>query len=85
MPRCAPRKQARCPRDGSWSQSTLGTTPQLRLLCWSGPQVQFLDPEVAFGKYEAYWRFVEHNTLEPNEAALIQALADEFGNGLINA
>ena len=31
------------------------------------------------------WRFVEHATLEPKEAALIQALADEFGNGLINA
>ena len=59
--------------------------PQLRLLCWNGPEAQKLDPEVAFGKYEAYWRFVEHAMLEPKEAALIQALADEFGNGLINA
>lgn len=58
--------------------------PQLRLICWNHREPIRLTREEAFGKYEGNWRFVDHSTLEPHEAALIQELADEFGKGLIN-
>lgn len=58
--------------------------PQLRLICWNQAEPPVLTRQEAFGRYELYWRFVDQGTLDPREAALIQGLANEFGNGLIN-
>ena len=59
--------------------------PQLRLICWNSQKPPVLDPEIAFGKYELYWQFVDQTSLTDRERALIQELADAFGMGLINA
>ena len=59
--------------------------PQLRLICWNSQQPPVLDPEIAFGKYELYWPFVDQTCLTDRERALIQELAEAFGMDLINA
>ena len=75
------------PREGRPSMPDVDTAqyPQLRLICWNSQEPPVLDPEVAFGKYELYWPFVDQTSLTDRERALIQELADAFGMGLINA
>jgi hypothetical protein len=58
--------------------------PQLRLLCWSRT-AEFLTREDAFALYERNWRHVDVARLTDDERALLDALAAELGNGLINA
>lgn len=59
--------------------------PQLRRICWNSEDPPMIDREMAFGKYELYWPFIDQAALTNGERALIQDLAAEFGMGLINA
>lgn len=59
--------------------------PQLRALCWNIHGASYLDADVAFGKYERNWHWIEQDSLTPRESALIQRLADKYGAGVINA
>ena len=58
--------------------------PELSLLCWNLRELPTLTRREAFDLYEARWRFVKGAALIPKEAALIEALANEFGAGVIN-
>ncbi len=58
--------------------------PGLKLLCWSRPSPSISRRE-AFALYERNWRFVDVAGMSEHERALIDGLAREFGNGLINA
>ncbi|MEJ2089795.1 MAG: hypothetical protein P8Y69_15230 [Gammaproteobacteria bacterium] len=58
--------------------------PGLKLLCWNR-SVDFITREEAFDLYELNWRLVDTASLTDEERALIDDLADEFGQGLINA
>lgn len=58
--------------------------PQLRSIAWSVPNVDVLDEKDALAIYEANWRFVEQERLTDRERDLIQRLAKEFGNGVLN-
>ena len=57
--------------------------PQLRLLLWNR-RADELDGREAFALYEANWRHIDVEHLTPAETSLIQRLAREFGNGLLN-
>jgi len=46
---------------------------------------EYLTREEAFRLYERNWRLVEPARLDAREKALIDALAAEFGQGVINA
>ena len=59
--------------------------PQLRLLCWDWSETHRMTRREAFARYERLWRHVDTAALGPGEATLIQALTEEFGNGLFNA
>lgn len=59
--------------------------PQLRVLAWNRPENASLDDAEAFALYESHWRFIEPAALTPAEAALIQRLTIEQGNGLLLA
>lgn len=58
--------------------------PNLELLCWNRADRPVSDRE-AFGLYERNWRFVDQAALGEAERALIERLAQKFGNGVINA
>ena len=58
--------------------------PNLELLCWNR-QGRYLTRIEAFRLYERNWRLIEQEKLPIRERALIEELAEEFGNGLINA
>ena len=55
--------------------------PQLAGLVWSGRPDQLIAPEEALSIYERNWRFIELETLTAAEAALIDRLASNHGNG----
>jgi hypothetical protein len=57
--------------------------PNLRLLCWNRAD-RLMTARDAFALYERNWRFVDQRALEPHERALIERLAREYGNGVIN-
>ncbi len=58
--------------------------PGLRLLCWNR-RAPYVTRREAFALYERNWRFVDARAAPEHERALIDALAHEFGHGLINA
>ena len=58
--------------------------PGLRLLCWNR-RAPYVTRREAFALYERNWRFVDVGATPEHERALIDALAHEFGHGLINA
>ena len=58
--------------------------PGLKLLCWSRRPLSITRRE-AFALYERNWRFVDAAGMPEHERALIDGLAREFGNGVINA
>ena len=58
--------------------------PGLRLLCWNR-RAPYVTRREAFALYERNWRFVDARATPEHERALIDALAHEFGHGLINA
>ena len=58
--------------------------PSLKLLCWNRP-TPYVTRRDAFALYERNWRFVDLTATPDSERTLIESLAREFGNGLINA
>lgn len=58
--------------------------PSLKLLCWNR-RTQYVTRRDAFALYERNWRLVDLPSTPDSERALIDDLAREFGNGLINA
>ena len=58
--------------------------PELRLLCWNRAE-RFIPAAEAFAPYERNWRFVDAAAISPAERALIDRLAERFGNGVLNA
>lgn len=57
--------------------------PNLKLLCWNR-KGSYLTNREAFGLYERNWRFVDVARLDDRERALIDRLAERFGNGVLN-
>lgn len=57
--------------------------PQMTLLAWNRV-VRDIPEDVAFDLYEANWRFVEVDKLTEQEAALIERLTRQYGNGVLN-
>lgn len=57
--------------------------PQLALLAWNRA-VREMDEEEAFALYEGNWRFVDVEHLTSGEAALINRLIQQYGNGALN-
>ncbi len=58
--------------------------PELALLCWNRSD-RFVPAREAFALYERNWRFVDQARLTARERALIDRLAQRFGNGVLNA
>ena len=61
----------------------LADFPQLRMLAWNRPAEVEVDEAEALALYEANWRFVEPETLNEAEAALLRRLFQEQGAGLL--
>ena len=57
--------------------------PNLRLLTWQLHQSHIAGAE-AFAIYEREWRHLDHEHMDPGERRLIQALADRYGQGVLN-
>ena len=57
--------------------------PQLRDIAWSRSDTHIQARE-AFALYERNWRFVDVARLTVSERALLDRLAAEYGNGVIN-
>ena len=57
--------------------------PALKLLCWNR-RIRYITRRDAFALYERNWRFVDPAGAPKRERMLIDDLAREFGNGLIN-
>jgi hypothetical protein len=58
--------------------------PELRLICWHSDPGKPISEAEAFGLYERNWRYVHHAHLSEEEAALIEYLKRQYGNGVIN-
>jgi len=61
----------------------LADFPQLRMLAWNRPAEAEVDEAEALALYEANWRFVEPETLNEAEVALLRRLVQEQGAGLL--
>ncbi len=61
----------------------LSDFPQLRMLAWNRPAEAEVDEAEALALYEANWRFVEPETLNEAEVALLRRLVQEQGAGLL--
>lgn len=61
----------------------LADFPQLRMLAWNRPAEAEVDDAEALALYEANWRFVEPETLNEAEVALLRRLVQEQGAGLL--
>ncbi len=61
----------------------LSDFPQLRMLAWNRLAEAEVDEAEALALYEANWRFVEPETLNEAEAALLRRLVQEQGAGLL--
>jgi len=57
--------------------------PELSLLVWNRDAKRPIPAEEVFALYERNWRHVDKASIQPREAALIQRLADDFGQGRI--
>lgn len=57
--------------------------PALALLAWNRA-VRTIAGEEALALYEANWRFVDEARLTPQERALIDRLAAQYGHGVLN-
>jgi len=58
--------------------------PQLRDLAWNRKD-DLITARAAFQLYERNWRFIDVARLDEQERALIDRLAQRFGNGIIHA
>ncbi|MBC7700230.1 helix-turn-helix domain-containing protein [Aquabacterium sp.] len=57
--------------------------PQLKLIAWSLPDLQEIDPPLALGLYERNWRYVDQAAMTPQEQDLVNRLVKEHGNGCV--
>ncbi len=57
--------------------------PQLKLIAWSMPGIQEIDPQSALGLYERNWRYVDQAAITPQEQDLLNRLVKEYGNGCL--
>ncbi len=55
----------------------------LKMLLWNR-QERYLDAKTAFRLYERNWRHIDRRNMSVAERALIDRLADQFGNGVLN-
>ncbi|MBK5052901.1 hypothetical protein IQ289_31450 [Burkholderia sp. R-70006] len=58
--------------------------PQLRLIAWNRPDGAEIDAADALALYETNWRFIDLASMDDRERELIERLANEFGNGILN-
>ena len=56
---------------------------ELSLLAWSRHE-RTIPAREALALYEAYWRFVDVQGMSERERRLIDDLAREYGNGVLN-
>ncbi len=61
----------------------IGAYESLKALCWNR-RARYLAAEEAFRLYERNWRFVDTRRMKAAERALIERLAERFGNGVLN-
>jgi hypothetical protein len=61
----------------------LADYPQLRMLAWNRPADACLDEDEAFSLYEANWRFMDQDSMQPAEMVLLQRLIQAYGAGLL--
>jgi hypothetical protein len=82
-PRClvGPQEHARLDDE---MKVRLADYPQLQLIAWNRRSQVEIDGQEAFALYEANWRFVDPQTLVPQERDLIRELMSAFGLGLLN-
>jgi hypothetical protein len=57
--------------------------PELRTLVWNRDPTRPIAGEEALQIYERNWRFVDASHLTESEAALIERLKRQFGNGVL--
>lgn len=65
-------------------QITIGTYPQLRLIAWNRRADDQISAAEALDLYEANWRHVVVDDLEPRERNLIDRLVTEYGRGVLH-
>jgi hypothetical protein len=58
--------------------------PQLALIAWNRRPDDVITGEDAFALYEANWRFIEEDRLQPRERDMIVRLTQVYGRGLMN-
>ena len=58
--------------------------PQLALIAWNRQPDDVITGEDAFALYEANWRFIEEDRLQPREREMIARLTEVYGHGLMN-
>jgi hypothetical protein len=61
----------------------IGAYANLAAICWSRRD-RFISGRDAFRLYERNWRFVDQRRMKPAERALIESLAQTYGNGVLN-
>ena len=57
--------------------------PQLSTICWNR-KIRTAEEAETLQLYEAGWRFIEKDSLTFSELDLINRLAEEYGNGVLN-
>ena len=63
---------------------TISDYPELQLLCWNRSE-NVISRKDAFALYESHWHLLSTDSMAEHETQLIKALADQYGEGLINA
>jgi len=58
--------------------------PELRMLAWNRPAGCVIPGEEALALYERNWRHVDQDALTMAERALIDALVERYGHGVLN-
>ena len=56
----------------------------MALIAWNRRSDDVITGEDAFALYEANWRFVEEDRLQPRERDMIMRLTQVYGHGLMN-
>lgn len=57
--------------------------PQLNLITWN-LHADEIEDEEALAIYEANWRYIAPEELNPRERALVDRLVREYGRGVLN-
>lgn len=63
---------------------SLGDTPVLRSLLWTGRKRTRIPAREAFKHYENNWRFIRETQMDAREKKLFEQLKRDYGGGLIN-